>query len=143
MREEPPVIRPAPKSDDSPLLFFSLAYFLGLAGGFAKSEWQLVLLWPVVPIFVVLMLFGIYGTMWSFPRSCALSPACLAKWRSIRPGMERHEVIEILGKPDGLPDVVPCGQPFEGKVLYQWGVGFVYFEPHSGPVFHVLIPEYA
>ena len=84
--------------------------------------------------------------------SYVLSPEDLARWRSIKQGMDRHEVTAILGQPDGPPVVVDTSyyvkmfnhleSSFDGKIFYQWGGGSVFFEPNGGPVFHVNIPEY-
>ena len=82
--------------------------------------------------------------------SYVLSPEDLARWRSIRVGMDRHEVTAVLGQPDGPPRAVDflfsefSGLPrdYQGKMFYTWGNGRIYFEPNGGPVFSVEIPEY-
>ena len=54
------------------------------------------------------------------------------------------EVVAILGQPDGPPVAVLRGGLVNGsrRVCYKWGTGAVLFEPNSGPVTDVEIPEY-
>jgi len=83
-------------------------------------------------------------------KSYVLSPEDLSRWRSIKPGMERHEVTAILGQPDGPPEEqsLTLARPvvkfpdFEELVVYTWGRGKVAFRPNGGPVVEVIIPEY-
>lgn len=73
--------------------------------------------------------------------SYVLSQEMDAMWRQIKVGMTRHEVISILGKPDGAP-LEYCGQ-----LIYAWDAGRVYFGLRHPPhdefrVDLVVIPPY-
>jgi outer membrane protein assembly factor BamE (lipoprotein component of BamABCDE complex) len=112
-----------------------------------------------IPLNLCIIIYGVYVAIRASAitglssgkdnKSFVLSPEDLARWRSIKPGMDRHEVTAILGQPDGPPVVVTrtfqyvhVPEPFMGKIVYEWGVGRIFFEPNSGPVIHVKIPEY-
>lgn len=57
--------------------------------------------------------------------SYVLSADAEAMWRQVEVGMTRHEVIAILGKPDGPP------QESRNDLRYYWDMGFVQFEFHA------------
>ena len=73
-------------------------------------------------------------------KSYVLSPEDLSRWRSIKPGMERHEVTAILGQPDGPPTYTTLA--YDPVAAYTWGGGTVYFRRNGGHVVEVIIPEY-
>jgi hypothetical protein len=143
-------------------LAFVTGWLVGLAPDFLGWFGKFILYWVSIPICLVLLVVGLIKVLStsditgvSSSRnavSYVLSPEDLARWRSIKRGMDRHEVTAILGQPDGPPVVVNRGgynsnfhrlsPDFDGKIFYQWGGGSVYFEPNGGPVFHVNIPEY-
>jgi len=135
-------------------------WFIGLAPGFLGWFGKFVLYGILIPVNLCIIIWGVIVAIRSSAitglssgkdnKSFVLSPEDLARWRSIKPGMDRHEVTAILGQPDGPPVVVvtrlpkfyECDDHLEGKILYEWGGGRIFFEPNSGPVFHVKIPEY-
>ena len=151
----------------APAVFFAalagsliIGWMIGLApdalGGFGRF----ILYWLVLPVCFAGLAIGLLVAVFArslsgLPRgsnasSFVLSPEELRRWRSIKPGMDRHEVTEIIGQPDGPPKVVitrllefrELSIDLEGKVIYRWGGGSVYFYPNGGPVFQVKIPEY-
>ncbi len=72
--------------------------------------------------------------------SYVLSADAEAMWRQIEIGMTRHEVIAILGKPDGPP------QEERNCLGYYWDMGFVQFQFHAHDkqfkVCYVSMPKY-
>lgn len=149
----------------APSVFFSalagsliIGWMAGLApdnlGGFGRF----VLYWLVLPVCFVVVAYGLIvavlaKSVTGIPpegksKSFVLSPEELGRWRSIKPKMERHEVTSILGQPDGPPQIVSSNEfkgyhpSYEGKIVYAWGNGRIYFDPNGGPVFQVKIPEY-
>jgi hypothetical protein len=43
------------------------------------------------------------------------------RWNRVNKGMSQRQVFDVLGKPDGQPEVVGV------SILYRWGRGFVMF----------------
>jgi hypothetical protein len=143
-------------------LAFVTGWLVGLAPDFLGWFGKFILYWVSIPICLVLLVVGLIKMLSASDItgvsssknavSYVLSPEDLARWRSIKRGMDRHEVTAILGQPDGPPVVVNTSyyvkmfnhleSSFDGKIFYQWGGGSVFFEPNGGPVFHVSIPEY-
>ena len=138
-----------------------LGVHLRMVRGHGAGVARLVrLFWICIPFCVLSILLGFIlvvrsSSLSGIPPACVnksyvLSPEELARWRSIKPGMDRHEVTAILGQPDGPPVVVvtrlprffECDDHLDGKILYEWGGGRIFFEPNSGPVFRVKLPEY-
>ena len=108
----------------------------------------------VIPVCLGILIWGLVVSINepSESKSYVLSPEELGRWRSIKPGMERHEVTAILGQPDG-PPVKPSlilARPVartpsfedEGLIVYTWGRGKVRFRPNGGSVVDVIIPEF-
>ena len=151
------------------LASLSLAFIaggvIGLAPEFLGWFGKFVFYGIFIPLNLCIIIYGVYVAIRASAitglssgkdnKSFVLSPEDLARWRSIKPGMDRHEVTAILGQPDGPPVVFvvtglrlrppqyrECDDHFEGKIVYVWGGGRIFFEPNSGPVFHVKIPEY-
>jgi hypothetical protein len=146
------------------LASLSLAFIaggvIGLAPEFLGWFGKFVFYGIFIPLNLCIIIYGVYVAIRASAitglssgkdnKSFVLSPEDLARWRSIKPGMDRHEVTAILGQPDGPPVVVvtrvprffDCDDDLDGKILYEWGGGRIFFEPNSGPVFHVKIPEY-
>jgi hypothetical protein len=146
------------------LASLSLAFIAGGVIGIALEflGWfgKFVFYGIFIPLNLCIIIYGVYVAIRASAitglssgkdnKSFVLSPEDLARWRSIKPGMDRHEVTAILGQPDGPPVVVvtrlpqfrECDDHLDGKILYEWGGGRIFFEPNSGPVFHVKIPEY-
>jgi len=146
------------------LASLSLAFIaggvIGLAPEFLGWFGKFVFYGIFIPLNLCIIIYGVYVAIRASAitglssgkdnKSFVLSPEDLARWRSIKPGMDRHEVTAILGQPDGPPVVVvtrllqfrECDDHLDGKILYEWGGGRIFFEPNSGPVFHVKIPEY-
>lgn len=141
-------------------LAFILGWFVGMAPAALGWFGSFILFWICIPVCVLSILLGFIlvvrsSSLSGIPPACVtksyvLSPEELARWRSIKPGMDRHEVTAILGQPDGPPraegaSVALWGSNspvLTGKVRYDWGQGSVWFQPNGGPVFHVKIPEY-
>jgi hypothetical protein len=141
---------------------FIAGWLIGLAPDYLGWFGRFILYWLTLPACLVLLVIGVIKVVSASDItgisssknavSYVLSPEDLARWRSIKRGMDRHEVTAILGQPDGPPVVVDTNfyyerfndfnSSFNGKVFYQWGGGTVFFEPNGGPVFHVNIPEY-
>lgn len=119
-------------------------------GGFGRF-----ILYSMLSVCLIALIYGVVAAI-SEPnaseiqsanetKSYVLSPEELARWRSIKPGMERHEVTAILGQPDGPPVAPSLAGPvvtFERVVVYAWGRGQVVFRANGGPVVKVEIPEY-
>lgn len=145
------------------LASLSLAYIaggvIGLAPEFLGWFGKFVFYGIFIPLNLCIIIYGVYVAIRASAitglssgkdnKSYVLSPEELARWRSIKPGMDRHEVTAILGQPDGPPVVVTrlprffdCDDHLDGKILYEWGGGRIFFEPNSGPVFRVKLPEY-
>ena len=92
------------------------AVIIGWAAGLAPEYLRgfgHFILYSVLAVCLVALIYGIVAAM-SEPsasempsanetKSYVLSPEELGRWRSIKPGMERHEVTAILGQPDGPP----------------------------------------
>ena len=96
----------------------------------------------VIPVCLCTLILGIVISI-NEPgetKSYVLSPEELARWRSIKPRMERHEVTAILGQPDGPPAYTTLA--YDPVVEYTWGGGKVYFRRNGGHVVEVIIPEY-
>ena len=118
-------------------------------GGFGRF-----ILYSMLFVCLVALIYGIVAVISepsaseipsaSETKSYVLSPEELGRWRSIKPGMERHEVTAILGQPDGPPVKSSLGRPLiaERVVVYAWGRGQVVFRANGGPVVEVEIPEY-
>ena len=141
-------------------LAFIAGWLMGLAPDYLSTLGTIILYWVSMPTCLVLLVIGTIEVIGasditginssSNAISYVLSQEDLARWRSIKSGMERHEVMAILGLPDGPPVSEfyrPTGQRnklalSELKVYYSWGMGRVWFEPNSGPVIDVQIPEY-
>ena len=140
---------------------FTAGWLIGLAPDYLGWFGRFILYWLTLPACLILLVIGMIKVVGASDIkgisssknavSYVLSPEDLARWRSIKRGMDRHEVTAILGQPDGPPVVVNSlnlggfsgtENIFSGKILYKWGSGSVYFEPNAGPVFHVKIPEY-
>ncbi len=139
---------------------FIAGWLIGLAPDYLGWFGRFILYWLTLPACLVLLVIGMIKVISTSEisgipssknsASFVLSPEDLARWRSIKRGMDRHEVTAILGQPDGPPRAVDFlfsdfhGLPrdYEGKMIYTWGIGTIYFEPNGGPVFHVKIPEY-
>ncbi len=141
---------------------FIAGWLIGLAPDYLGWFGRFILYWLTLPACLVLLVIGMIKVVSASDItgisssknavSYVLSPEDLARWRSIRVGMDRHEVTGILGQPDGPPKVqLSTGNldslhirsfNLQGKVYYEWGQGCVWFEPNGGPVFHVKIPEY-
>jgi hypothetical protein len=135
-----------------------IGWVVGLAPDYLGGFGRFILYWVLFPVSLACLIYGLTVVVRSASISgirpspetkhYVLSPQELNLWRSIKPKMERHEVTTILGQPDGPPQVVsPIGfrgyhQSYEGKIVYVWGNGRIYFEPNGGPVFSVEIPEY-
>jgi hypothetical protein len=135
-----------------------IGWVVGLAPDYLGGFGRFILYWVLFPVNLTCLIYGLTVVVRSASisgirpapenRHYVLSPQELNLWRSIKPKMERHEVTTILGQPDGPPQVVsPIGfrgyhQSYEGKIVYVWGNGRIYFEPNGGPVFSVEIPEY-
>ena len=146
------------------LASLSLAFIaggvIGLAPEFLGWFGKFVFYGIFIPLNLCIIIYGVYVAIRASAitglssgkdnKSYVLSPEELARWRSIKPGMDRHEVTAILGQPDGPPVVVvtrlprffDCDDHLDGKILYEWGGGRIFFEPNSGPVFRVKLPEY-
>lgn len=146
------------------LAALSLAFLTGVLLGAAPELFgffsKFMLYWVCIPVCVFSLLIGtisavrassVFGlSQQKNVISYVLSPEDLSRWRSIKRGMDRHEVTAILGQPDGPPRAVNFlfsefhGLPsdYQGKMIYTWGNGTICFEPNGGPVFHVSIPEY-
>ena len=146
------------------LASLSLAFIaggvIGLAPEFLGWFGKFVFYGIFIPLNLCIIIYGVYVAIRASAitglssgkdnKSFVLSPEDLARWRSIKPGMDRHEVTAILGQPDGPPVVVvtrlprffDCDDHLDGKILYEWGGGRIFFEPNSGPVFRVKLPEY-
>ncbi len=150
------------------LAALSLAFLTGVLLGAAPELFgffsKFMLFWVCIPVCVMSLLVGtisavrtssVFGlSQQKKVTSYVLSPEDLARWRSIKRGMDRHEVTAILGQPDGPPkteSIAPrppldpladIGIHISGKVCYVWGQGRVWFEPNAGPVAYVKIPEY-
>lgn len=146
------------------LASLSLAFIagggIGLAPEFLGWFGKFVFYGIFIPLNLCIIIYGVYVAIRASAitglssgkdnKSYVLSPEELARWRSIKPGMDRHEVTAILGQPDGPPVVVvtrlprffDCDDHLDGKILYEWGGGRIFFEPNSGPVFLVKLPEY-
>jgi hypothetical protein len=141
-------------------LAFILGWFVGMAPAALGWFGSFILFWICIPVCVLSILLGFIlvvrsSSLSGIPpasvtKSYVLSPEELARWRSIKPGMDRHEVTDIIGQPDGPPrvvdlflrDFVDLPSDYNGKMVYAWGNGRIYFEPNGGPVFQVKIPEY-
>lgn len=139
---------------------FIIGWALGLAPDYLGGFGRFILYWVLLPVGIACLFYGIAivikaQSLSGIPtanenKSFVLTPDELNRWRSIKPGMDRHEVTEIIGQPDGPPKVVntrllefmELSIDLEGKVMYRWGGGSVYFYPNGGPVFQVKIPEY-
>ncbi len=140
---------------------FIAGWLIGLAPDYLGWFGRFILYWLTLPACLVLLVIGMIKVVSASDItgisssknavSYVLSPEDLARWRSIKRGMDRHEVTAILGQPDGPPVVVTTRKlgsfygmdnSYDGKIFYQWGGGSVYFEPNGGPVFYVNIPEY-
>ena len=129
-------------------LAFIAGWLMGLAPDNLSTLGKVILYWVSMPTCVVLMVLGTIeminaSDITGIPASndsmsYVLSPEDLRRWRSIKKGMDRHEVVAILGQPDGPPQWVGSRQTF----YYSWGRGGVWFERNSGPVVEVHIPEY-
>jgi len=129
---------------------------MGLAPDYLSTLGKIILYWVSIPTCVVLMVLGTIemisaSDITGIPPSdvtgvppskdsvsYVLSPEDLRRWRSIKKGMDRHEVVAILGQPDGPPQIAT----YRREVYYSWGRGGVWFERNSGPVVEVDIPEY-
>lgn len=145
-------------------LAFLTGWLIGLAPEQLGALGKLILYGVSMPACLGFLVFGLIRVIKSSSLSgipsgkdsvsYVLSPEDLARWRSIKRGMDRHEVTAILGQPDGPPRTEsvaprPPLDPFRdidvhisGKVCYAWGQGRVWFEPNAGPVVYVKIPEY-
>ncbi len=142
-------------------LAFLAGWFVGLAPDYLSVFGKFIVYGVSIPVCLVLLAIGLIKMIGASDLSgissaavtvsYVLSPDDLARWRSIKRGMDRHEVTAILGQPDGPPVVVSTRKlggfygmdnSFDGMILYKWGSGSIYFEPNAGPVFHVKIPEY-
>jgi hypothetical protein len=141
---------------------FVAGWFVGLAPDCLGWFGKFILYWVSMPICLVLLVIGVTKVIGAsdisgIPSakdsvSYVLSPEDLARWRSIKPGMDRHEVTAIIGQPDGPPKLINAyllrtefaGLPldYDDKIVYGWGTGMVFFHPNGGPVFQVKIPEY-
>lgn len=131
------------------------AVIVGWAAGLAPEylgRFGHFILYSMLSICLVALIYGIVAAI-SEPnapeipsanetKSYVLSPEELARWRSIKPGMERHEVTAILGQPDGPPVKPSVPLTAERVVVYAWGRGQVVFRANGGPVVNVEIPEY-
>lgn len=129
------------------------AVIIGWAAGLAPEylgRFGHLILYSILSVCLVALFYGIVVAI-SEPsaseipsanetKSYVLSPEELARWRSIKPGMERHEVTAILGQPDGPPRTVTLGM--HRKVVYTWGTGTINFRPNGGHVEEVFIPEH-
>ncbi|MEY3813115.1 MAG: hypothetical protein RL495_1062, partial [Verrucomicrobiota bacterium] len=119
---------------------------MGLAPDNLSTLGKVILYWVSMPTCVVLMVLGTIeminaSDITGIPASndsmsYVLSPEDLRRWRSIKKGMDRHEVVAVLGKPDGPPQWDSMRQ----TLYYSWGRGGVWFERNSGPVVEVHIP---
>lgn len=137
---------------------FIIGWALGLAPDYLGGLGRFILYWVLLPVSIACLFYGLTVAARSANisgiraapevRHYVLSPEELNLWRSIKPKMERHEVTTILGQPDGPPQTVSSKEfrgyhhSYEGKIVYAWGNGRIYFEPNGGPVFRVEIPEY-
>ncbi len=137
-------------------LAFIAGWLIGLAPDNLSTLGKVILYWVSMPTCVVLMVLGTVemisaSDITGIPPSdvtgvppskdsvsYVLSPEDLRRWRSIKKGMDRHEVVAILGQPDGPPQ----NGTYRREVYYSWGRGGVWFERNSGPVVEVDIPEY-
>ncbi len=137
-------------------LAFIAGWLMGLAPDYLSTLGKIILYWVSIPTCVVLMVLGTIemisaSDITGIPPSdvtgvppskdsvsYVLSPEDLRRWRSIKKGMDRHEVVAILGQPDGPPRI----ETYRRRVYYSWGRGGVWFERNSGPVDEVHIPEY-
>jgi hypothetical protein len=137
-------------------LAFIAGWLMGLAPDYLSTLGKIILYWVSIPTCVVLMVLGTIemisaSDITGIPPSdvtgvppskdsvsYVLSPEDLRRWRSIKKGMDRHEVVAILGQPDGPPQIAT----YRREVYYSWGRGGVWFERNSGPVVEVDIPEY-
>ena len=127
------------------------AVIIGWAAGLAPEylgKFGHFILYSMLSVCLVALIYGIVAVI-SEPsaseipsaketKSYVLSPEELGRWRSIKRGMERHEVTAILGQPDGPPYKISAGT----EVVYKWGTGSVCFQANGGPVVGVFIPEY-
>ncbi len=125
------------------------AVIIGWAAGLAPEylgKFGHFILYSMLSVCLVALIYGIVAVISepSESKSYVLSPEDLSRWRSIKPGMERHEVTAILGQPDGPPGFTweDVGQERILVVKYIWGRGFVLFRPNGGHVVAVFIPEY-
>jgi hypothetical protein len=135
-------------------LAFIAGWLMGLAPEYLSTFGTIILYWVSMPTCLVLLVIGTIEVIGASDitgisaskdsMSFVLSPEDLSRWRSIKKGMDRHEVVAILGQPDGPPVAVLRGGLVNGsrRVCYKWGTGAVLFEPNSGPVTDVEIPEY-
>ncbi len=137
-----------------------IGWLAGLAPDYLGGFGRFILYWLLLPISLGGLVYGIviaikaekfYSVPSAIePKSFVLAPEELTRWRSIKSGMERHEVIAIIGQPDGPPvavdlyliDLIDAPRDYLGKIVYNWGNGRICFEPNGGPVFKVEIPEY-
>lgn len=131
---------------------FIIGWVLGLAPDYLGGFGRFILHWVFLPISLGGLIYGIAiaikaQSLSGIPaanenKSFVLTPDELNRWRSIKPGMDRHEVVAIIGQPDGPPravdflftDFSDLHSDYEGKMVYAWGNGRVYFEPNGGPV---------
>jgi len=135
-------------------LAFIAGWLMGLAPDYLGAFGTVILYWVSMPTCLVLLVIGTIemvsaADISGIPASkdsmsYVLSPEDLSRWRSIKKGMDRHEVVAILGQPDGPPVTVLHGGLVNGSrmVCYKWGTGAVLFEPNGGPVTDAQIPEY-
>lgn len=139
---------------------FIIGWALGLAPDYLGGFGRFILYWVFMPISLGGLIYGIAivikaQSLSGIPtasenKSFVLTPDELNRWRSIKPDMDRHEVVAIIGQPDGPPRAVDflfsdfrgLHPDYQGKIVYAWGEGRVYFYPNGGPVFQVKIPEY-
>jgi hypothetical protein len=139
---------------------FIIGWASGLAPDYLGGFGRFILYWVLLPVSIACLFYGIAivikaQSLSGIPtanenKSFVLTPDELNRWRSIKPGMDRHEVVAIIGQPEGPPrvvdfffrDFVDLPSDYNGKMVYAWGNGRIYFEPNGGPVFQVKIPEY-
>ena len=118
-------------------LAFIAGWLMGLAPDYLSTLGKIILYWVSIPTCVVLMVLGTIemisaSDITGIPPSdvtgvppskdsvsYVLSPEDLRRWRSIKKGMDRHEVVAILGQPDGPPRI----ETYRRRVYYSWGRG--------------------